>query len=155
MTVTPELRRTAVFRSGTEKASMGCTPGGGQAQPISGVGARLLWKNAQKNAKKNITSDAMNSSMPKRRPDLTCEVCIPITVASRVTSRHHWYMEAMVRITPIVSGITQEKWKDTTRPKARLKAPIEDTRGHGLISTRWNGCRGIGIFFRRNFLLGR
>jgi len=43
-------------------------PGGGQVQPISGVGARLLWKKAQKKAKKNITSEAINRSIPIRSP---------------------------------------------------------------------------------------
>ena len=49
-------------------------------------------------------------------------------MASRITSRHHWI---------IVMIITTE---------AR-NAPIEAVRGHGLGSTRWNGCRGIYVSY--------
>jgi len=46
-------------------------PVGGHAQPISGVGDRLLWKNAQKNAKKNNTSEVINRIIPQRNPVMT------------------------------------------------------------------------------------
>jgi hypothetical protein len=68
VTVTPDARSTAVFNRGTLKGLMGVIPTGGQQQPSSGVGAKLLWKNAQKNAKKKHTSDRMNRIMPHRRP---------------------------------------------------------------------------------------
>lgn len=68
VTVTPEARRTAVFRSGILNGLIGVIPIGGQQQPSSGVGARLLWKNAQKKAKKKHTSDRMNKIIPQRRP---------------------------------------------------------------------------------------
>lgn len=68
MTVTPEASRTAVFRRGTLNGFRGVIPIGGQQQPSSGVGARLLWKNAQKKAAKKQTSDRMKSIIPYRRP---------------------------------------------------------------------------------------
>lgn len=71
VTVTPEARRTAVFNKGTENGLIGEIPVGGQQHPSSGVGARLLWKNAQKNAKKNKTSDAINKIIPHRSPFVT------------------------------------------------------------------------------------
>lgn len=71
MTVTPEARRTAVLRSGTLNGFSGVIPVGGQAQPSSGVGDKLLWKNAQKKAKKNRTSEVMNKIIPQRRPLVT------------------------------------------------------------------------------------
>lgn len=43
VTVIPEARSTAVFRSGTSKGSSGLIPVGGQHPPSSGVGARLEW----------------------------------------------------------------------------------------------------------------
>ena len=43
MTVTPDAKRTAVFRSGTSKGSKVVIPVGGQHPPSSGVGARLVW----------------------------------------------------------------------------------------------------------------
>ena len=43
VTVTPEARRTAVFKRGTSKGSKGEMPVGGQQPPSSGVGARLEW----------------------------------------------------------------------------------------------------------------
>lgn len=89
VTVTPEANRTAVFRSGTLNGLIGVIPTGGQQQPSSGVGARLLWKNAQKNAKKKHTSDKINKIIPHRNPLATYEVWAPIKVPSRTTSRHH------------------------------------------------------------------
>jgi hypothetical protein len=46
-------------------------PVGGQAHPSSGVGDKLLWKNAQKKAKKNKTSEVMNRIIPHRSPFVT------------------------------------------------------------------------------------
>lgn len=71
VTVTPEARSTAVFSRGILKGLMGVIPIGGQQQPNSGVGASLLWKNAQKNAKKKQTSDKINKIIPHRRPLVT------------------------------------------------------------------------------------
>ena len=89
MTDTPEARSTAVFSKGTEKALIGVSPVGGQAQPSSGVGASDLWKKAQKKARKNMISDVINRIIPHRRPVVTCWVWNPWKVPSRTTSRHH------------------------------------------------------------------
>lgn len=78
----------------------GSIPVGGQEQPSSGVGARLLWKKAQKNAKKNRTSEAIKRIIPHRRPLVTKEVWWPIKVASRITSRHHWIIVRIIRTRP-------------------------------------------------------
>ena len=102
VTVTPEAKSTAVFRSGTLNGFSGCTPTGGQQHPSSGVGARLLWKKAQKNAKKKQTSDRMNRIIPQRSPEVTYDVWHPRNVASRMMSRHHWYMD---RITTVMANI--------------------------------------------------
>lgn len=64
MTVTPDDSNTAVLRRGTRNGLIGVIPVGGQETPSSIVGARLLWKNAQKNAKKKHTSEVMKSIMP-------------------------------------------------------------------------------------------
>jgi len=74
VTVTPDARRTAVFRRGTLNGFSGLIPAGGQQHPSSGVGDRLLWKKAQKNAKKNSTSDVINRIIPHRSPVVTYEV---------------------------------------------------------------------------------
>ena len=66
--VIPDRRRRQVFRRGTAKGFRGSIPTGGHVHPISGVGARALWKKAQKKAKKNITSDMMNRTIPVRSP---------------------------------------------------------------------------------------
>ena len=64
VTVTPDAKRIAVFRRGTLNGFSGLIPVGGQEHPISGVGDKLLWKNAQKKAKKNKTSDVINKIIP-------------------------------------------------------------------------------------------
>lgn len=71
MTETPEASRTAVFNKGTAKGFKGVMPVGGQVHPISGVGARLEWKKAQKKPKKNMTSEIINRIIPIRRPAVT------------------------------------------------------------------------------------
>lgn len=39
-------------------------------------------------------------------------------------------------------------WNQHTNPVVKEKAPAADVNGHGLGSTKWNGCRGIcGTFF--------
>jgi len=102
VTVTPEASNTAVFRSGIAKGFKGSIPIGGQQQPISGVGARLLWKKAQKKAKKNKTSDKINRIIPYRSPFTTRAVWWPIYVLSRTTSRHHIYIVIRIRMSPVI-----------------------------------------------------
>jgi hypothetical protein len=69
--VTPDARRTAVFKRGTLNGFRGVMPVGGHEHPSSGVGDRLLWKYAQKKAKKNRTSDVINRIIPHRSPFVT------------------------------------------------------------------------------------
>lgn len=98
----PDASRTAVFSRGTPNGLIVVIPVGGQQHPSSGVGARLLWKNAQKKARKNITSEVINNTIPHRSPFETNEVWCPWNVLSRTTSRHHWYIVNIIRINPIV-----------------------------------------------------
>lgn len=77
VTVTPEARRMAVLSRGTPKGSSGVIPAGGQHPPISGEGARLEWKKAQKKPKKKNTSDVINRIIPYRRPFWTGGVWCP------------------------------------------------------------------------------
>jgi hypothetical protein len=60
-----------VFSRGTLNGFRGVIPAGGQQHPSSGVGDKLLWKNAQKKAKKNRTSDVINKIIPQRNPVVT------------------------------------------------------------------------------------
>ena len=63
-----------MFRRGTEKGLMMVIPEGGHTHPISGVGARLEWKNAQKKPKKKHTSERIKRIIPHRSPLTTNEV---------------------------------------------------------------------------------
>lgn len=100
MTVTPDARRMAVFRSGTSIGFRGLIPTGGHCPPSSGVGARLEWKKAQKNPRKKKASDVMNKAIPYRRPFCTVGVWWPWNVLSRTMSRHHWNMTRTVVMSP-------------------------------------------------------
>ena len=71
VTLTPEDNKIIVFIKGTFQGLNASTPKGGQEQPSSTFGDRLLWKKAQKKDKKNITSDVINSNIPQRRPAST------------------------------------------------------------------------------------
>lgn len=143
VTVTPDASKTAVLRRGTLNGLRGYTPDGGQQQPSSGVGDRLLWKNAQKKAKKNRTSDVINKIIPHRRPVVTYEVWWPINVPSRITSRHHWIIDAIIKIADIIRHDVPCPWNHLAIPIARVRAPIDDVKGHGLYSTKWKGWRVI------------
>lgn len=72
--MTPEASSTAVFNKGIAKGFKGSIPVGGQQHPISGVGASLLWKKAQKKAKKKRTSEIINKIIPYRKPLTTRKV---------------------------------------------------------------------------------
>jgi hypothetical protein len=63
-----------VLRRGIENGLIGVIPAGGHVHPSSGVGARLLWKKAQKKAKKNRASEAIKRIIPQRRPLATFNV---------------------------------------------------------------------------------
>lgn len=97
VTVTPEDKRIIVFRRGTWIALKGLIPEGGHNNPISIVGERLLWKNAQKKEKKNRTSEVIKRIMPQRNPLETTLECNPWNAPSREISRHHWYV-VIIRI---------------------------------------------------------
>jgi len=77
VTVTPEAKRIAVFSSGICMGLNGSIPVGGQVDPSSIVGDRLVWKKAQKNDTKNRTSDTINRIIPHRSPFVTVFVCSP------------------------------------------------------------------------------
>lgn len=141
--MTPDARSTAVFSRGIENGLIALIPVGGQEHPISGVGASLLWKKAQKKAKKNITSEVMNRMTPNRSPEATRVVWCPMKVASRITSRHHCSMVRLIIVSPRYRQEVPYPWNQEVRPMVRARAPTEPVSGQGLNSTRWNGWRII------------
>ena len=64
VTVHPDNNKIKVFKNGISQGLNTCIPLGGHIDPISTVGAKLLWKKAQKKAKKNKISDTINNSTP-------------------------------------------------------------------------------------------
>lgn len=71
MTVTPLARRIPVFKRGICKGLNGEIPAGGHMAPISIVGDKLLWKNAQKKEMKKKISETMKRIIPHRKPKVT------------------------------------------------------------------------------------
>ena len=67
----------AVFNKGICKGLNERIPVGGQREPISIVGDKLLWKKAQKNERKKNTSEIINKIIPHRKPLVTNFVCNP------------------------------------------------------------------------------
>jgi hypothetical protein len=132
VTVAPEASRTAVFSKGTLNALIGVIPVGGHVHPISGVGAKALWKNAQKNAKKKQTSERINKIIPNRRHDRRFLVWRPLKVPSRIISRHHWIIVRIVQISPIERRIAEFEWNQCTNPVVINRALREPVIGHGL-----------------------
>lgn len=106
----PEAKSTAVFRRGTLNGLIGVIPVGGHVHPSSGVGARLLWKKAQKNDRKKQTSERIKRIIPKRRQLSRFLVCRPLKVPSRIMSRHHWIIVRIVQRRPRRRRVILLQW---------------------------------------------
>lgn len=52
----------------------------------------------------------------------------------------------MIRTVAKRTPVRVWRWNHLVRPIASENAPIDAVKGHGLISTKWNGCRTITIF---------
>jgi len=57
-----------VFNNGIFQGSNVTIKAGGQTPPITILGLKLEWKNAQKKAKKNIISETINKIIPILKP---------------------------------------------------------------------------------------
>lgn len=137
VTVTPEANKIIVLSKGTWIGLNGKIPAGGHWSPISIVGAKLLWKNAQKKEKKNKTSDVINKIIPQRIPLATINVCNPWNVLSRLMSRHHWIqVKAKIEV-PIINNVGENVWNHLTMPDVMNSAPSAPVNGQGLWSTKW------------------
>jgi len=77
VTVTPEARRIAVFKRGIWSGLKGWIPTGGHMAPISILGDKHLWKNAQKNEIKKKISETINKIIPHRNIKFTTRVWRP------------------------------------------------------------------------------
>jgi len=66
--VAPEVNKINVFNNGISQGFKISKPAGGKTPPISCVGPKLEWKNAQKKPKKNIISDTINKIIPIFNP---------------------------------------------------------------------------------------
>jgi hypothetical protein len=108
VTVTPEANRIAVFRRGIWKGLKGTIELGGHVPPNSIVGARLLWKKAQKKEKKNSTSETINRIIPIRRPTETLKVWRPCIVPSREMSRHHCILVSETARRPVNNSVGEK-----------------------------------------------
>jgi len=137
VTLMPEESKIRVFKRGTWVALNGVIPVGGQKNPISRVGASLLWKKAQKKEKKNNTSEVINKIIPHRKPLITCKVWRPWNVLSRMISRHHWKVVNVIINIPNNIRFIIVIMNHLTMPVTKINAAKEAAIGHGLWSTKW------------------
>lgn len=101
----PEEIKIVEFNKGISKGLKGMILFGGQIEPISIFGDKLLWKNAQKNEIKKNTSDKINNNIPNLSPFSTKRVWNPWREASREISRHHWNEDKIKIITAKIDKI--------------------------------------------------
>ena len=143
VTVQPDKRSIKVFKNGISHGFKTAIPLGGQIDPISTAGAKLLWKNAQKKAKKKNISETINKITPYLKPCCTIPVWLPSKVDSLITSRHQTNIVKSNIIK--LKNKTKEPWLKAciynTPPMVHEKAEKAATNGHGLGSTKWKGCR--------------
>jgi hypothetical protein len=135
--VAPDETRMAVFKRGILSGLNVIIPVGGHNLPTSILGARLMWKKAQKNDRKNMISDVMNKIIPSFRLFITTVGWYPWNVASRVTSRHHWIDERSITATASVMEFFVE-WNHKIILVVSNSVLKIDVIGHGLCSTMWN-----------------
>ena len=142
VTVAPDDSRRIVFSRGTSYGDSGSIPCGGQCAPSSTVGARALWKKAQKMLMKKNTSLTMNRATPRDSPFCTAKVWFPRYVPSADTSRNHRIIANSVDRNPRTTNVRPlaNPWKYITPPDVRDSRANDVSRGHGDGSTRWNGC---------------
>jgi len=126
-----------VFNNGTWNGLNTLIPKGGQIEPISIFGDKLLWKKAQKKLKKKKISETINKAIPQRKPSSTIDVCKPWIVPSRLISRHHWIITNNKIIIPKINKIIESKWNQDTIPVVKNKPPIAPNKGQGDSSTIW------------------
>ena len=137
VTVTPDLNKIIVFSKGIWKGLKGKIEVGGQWPPTSITTLKVLWKKAQKKEKKNKTSEVINKIIPHRNPFITFNVWHPWLNPSRLTSRHHWYLDIKITISPTSISNIVFKWNHFTNPVVIIMAPKDAVNGHGLFSTKW------------------
>lgn len=94
VTLQPDNNNIKVFKKGISHGFKILIPLGGHIEPISTVGAKLLWKKAQKKAKKKSISDIIKKTIPNLKPCWTIPVWWPSKEDSLTTSRHHTNIES-------------------------------------------------------------
>ena len=126
-----------MFNKGTWNGLKTLIPKGGQIDPTSILGDKLLWKKAQKNLTKKKISETINNAIPHRNPNSTIEVCNPWIAPSRLISRHHWIITSINIIIPNKNKTIEFKWNQETIPVVRYNPPTAPNNGHGDSSTIW------------------
>ena len=126
-----------MFNKGTWNGLKTLIPKGGQIDPTSILGDKLLWKKAQKNLTKKKISETINNAIPHRNPNSTIEVCNPWIVPSRLISRHHWIITNIKTNIPKKNNIIEFIWNHDTIPVVKYKPPTAPNIGQGDSSTIW------------------
>ena len=126
-----------MFNKGTWNGLKTLIPKGGQIDPTSILGDKLLWKKAQKNLTKKKISETINNAIPHRNPNSTIEVCNPWIAPSRLISRHHWIITNINITIPNKNKIIEFKWNQDTIPVVKYNPPTAPNKGHGDSSTIW------------------
>lgn len=94
-----------VLSNGISKGFRGSIPAGGQCAPSSTVGAKALWKYAQKIEMKKNTSLTINRATPRLRPFWTANVWFPKNDPSAATSRNHRIITNSVEKNPKITSV--------------------------------------------------
>lgn len=94
-----------MLSKGISNGLRGSIPAGGQCAPNSTVGARALWKYAQKIEIKKKISLTINRATPKLSPFCTANVWLPRNDPSAATSLNHKIIANSVAKNPIVSSV--------------------------------------------------
>ena len=126
-----------MFNKGTWNGLKTLIPKGGQIDPTSILGDKLLWKKAQKNLTKKKISETINNAIPHRNPNSTIEVCNPWIAPSRLISRHHWIITNIKTNIPKKNNIIELRWNHDTIPVVKYKPPTAPNKGQGDSSTIW------------------
>jgi hypothetical protein len=146
---TPEESNKIVFKRGILIGLKERIDWGGHLCPNSTVGEILLWKNDQKNDTKKKISETINRIIPVFSPFITIVEWFPWTLLSRWISRHHEKATKITIKNDVKKKVPFKLLIKISPEKTRHKAPLEASKGQGLISTKW---KGLNLFINYSCL---
>lgn len=133
VTVTPDVNKTSVFKTGVLVESNIFTIKGGQLAPISISGTKLKCWYAQNIEKKNKISDEINNTMDVLKEFSKVSILVPSLFISLFIVIHQLIEMIEIIVNLIMVLIKFWYFSKVTTDIARFRTPKDVSIGHGLL----------------------